>query len=264
MFVSIEVTDFKNFKPNTHISSEEIESYKSNKERVLEDLKEYVLSDGNTLDGDLIQKHLFPQKEFDIFLSHSHEDEDKVIKLAISLEKRGFSVFVDSCLWGNVFQLLEAVDKEYCYNPCGSTYNYKKRNHSTSHVYMMLNIALHRMIDKCEVFLFLGTPNSSSLKNNIKGQKSLRSSWLLSELAFTKLVHRRTMFKLEGYDSVVASSQENLAQDELNFIYDQPNLDYEVNSEFLTKFLNKKCEKQVDLFKSLYAELEEIKNIRQY
>lgn len=41
-----------------------------------------------------IQKHLFPEVKADIFLSHAHADEDKVISLAVSLENMGFKVLL--------------------------------------------------------------------------------------------------------------------------------------------------------------------------
>jgi len=164
MFLSAEVTDFERFNPTEYISNDQIELYKSNKKEVLEDLKNYLLIDGNSLDGDEIQKHLFPEDNIDIFLSHSHGDADEVIKLAIILRNKGLKVFVDSCVWGNAFDLLKVIDNKYCRNYDDSAYDYDKRNYSTSHVYMMLNTALHKMIDRCEMFLFLGTPNSVSVK----------------------------------------------------------------------------------------------------
>lgn len=63
------------------------------KKKVLDDLKNYLLTDGNSLDGDEIQRHLFPSTDIDIFLSHSHGDEDDVIKLAIILEKKRVESF---------------------------------------------------------------------------------------------------------------------------------------------------------------------------
>ena len=88
MFLSAEVTDFQLFNPSQDIDDSEIRLYKSQKKEVLNDLKNYLLIDGNSLDGDEIQKHLFPQDDIDIFLSHSHGDADQVIKLAILLEKK--------------------------------------------------------------------------------------------------------------------------------------------------------------------------------
>jgi hypothetical protein len=50
---------------------------------------------------DKISENLFLDIKPDIFLSHSHADEDDVIRLAILIEKElNLSVFIDSCVWG--------------------------------------------------------------------------------------------------------------------------------------------------------------------
>ncbi|MBF7699274.1 toll/interleukin-1 receptor domain-containing protein [Acinetobacter pollinis] len=259
MYLSIEVTNFEDFDPRINISNEEIEKYKSKKKEALSNLKDYLLDDGNTLDGDKIQEHLFPETNVDIFLSHSHGDETEVIKLAILLERKGFSVFIDSCIWGNAFDLLEVIDKKYCYNTCGTTYNYQKRNYSTSHVYMMLNTALHKMIDKCEVFLFLGTPNSTSLKSSIhsQAQESLKSPWILSEFTFAKFVRRNSYFNYDEQKIVAKSLESMVIMDSLQVEYDKPKLDYEITGTALSNLLSRiqPSHRKIVLFKSLYSDL---------
>lgn len=257
MFLSAEVTDFENFNPTEYISNSQIELYKSNKKEVLEDLKSYLLIDGNSLDGDEIQKHLFPEDDIDIFLSHSHGDADEVIKLAIILEKKGLKVFVDSCVWGNAFDLLKAIDKKYCRNHDDSAYDYDKRNYSTSHVYMMLNTALHKMIDKCEMFLFLGTPNSVTVKNGIKNQESLKSPWIFSELAFIQHVRRKSAFNRQLLDSVTASleSKQIIMDSKLEVHYEKPKLDYKINSQTLESILKSSYTGNSEILKRLYSKL---------
>ena len=256
MFLSAEVTDFDQFNPTINILSSEIASYKSNKKKVLDDLKNYLLTDGNSLDGDEIQRHLFPSTDIDIFLSHSHGDEDDVIKLAIILEKKGLKVFVDSCVWGNAFDLLKVIDKKYCRNDDDSAFDYNKRNYSTSHVYMLLNTALHKMIDNCEMFLFLGTPNSVSVKNGIENQKSLKSPWIFSELAFIQHVRRKSKFRHEIKKSVTAGLESaQIIMDSLQVHYDQPKLDYRINSKTLENILRSTTSGNSEMIKALYAQL---------
>lgn len=257
MFLSAEVTDFERFNPTEYISKNQIELYKSNKKEVLEDLKNYLLIDGNSLDGDEIQKHLFPEDNIDIFLSHSHGDADEVIKLAIILEKKGLKVFVDSCVWGNAFDLLKVIDKKYCRNHDDSAYDYDKRNYSTSHVYMMLNTALHKMIDRCEMFLFLGTPNSVSVKNGIKNQESLKSPWIFSELAFIQHVRRKSVFNHQLRESVTASLENRhiIMDSQLEVHYEKPKLDYRINSQTLEAILRNTYSSNSEIFKTLYGRL---------
>lgn len=258
MFLSIEITDFQKFNPPEYIDYKEIKLYRNQKKEVLNDLKNYLMIDGNSLDGDEIQKYLFPEEQVDVFLSHSHGDADEVIRLAIILENRGLKVFVDSCVWGNAFDLLKVIDNEYCLNANYSAYDYDKRNHSTSHAYMMLNTALHRMIDKCEVFLFLGTPNSLSVKDGIRNEQSLKSPWIFSELAFIQHVRRKSSYKsksqqvikesLEGRDIMMDSS--------LTVHYVKPKLDHKINTQTLENLLKKNYSNNMQLFQSLYNDLE--------
>lgn len=254
MYLSAEVTDFENFSPTSYVGQTEIQSYKANKKEVLKDLKNYLLNDGNSLDGDEIQKHLFPETDVDIFLSHSHGDENDIIKLAILLERKGFNVFIDSCVWANSFDLLKVIDQKYCRNSDDSAYDYDKRNYSTSHVYMILNTALHKMIDRCEVFLFLGTPKSTTVKNGIENQKALNSPWIFSELAFSQHVRRKSSFNTDIFNSVTASLESRqFIMDSLQVQYDQPELDYKIKSETLNRFLNGVYTERTHSFTSLYS-----------
>ena len=257
MFISVEVTDFNNFSSPEYISNDAVERYKSQEKKALNDLSEYLLDSTNTLDGDKIQEHLFPNKEVDIFLSHSHADADAVIKLAITLERKGLNVFIDSCVWGNAFDLLKDIDNKYCYDSYAGNYSYEKRNRSTSHAYMMLNTALHRMIDNCEVFLFLGTPNSVSVEQGIKEEESLRSPWILSELALVQHIRIKTRYerKLKSLTESIGLESRQQIGDSFDIAYTKPNLGYKINSEFLRQLLSMNYSTNVSFFETLYQSL---------
>jgi hypothetical protein len=68
-----------------------------------------------------------------------------------------------------------------------STYNYKKRNYSTSHVHMMLSTALSMMIDKTECLFFLNTPSSISSSEVVS---KTESPWIYSEIAITQIIRQ--------------------------------------------------------------------------
>lgn len=104
------------------------------------------------IDGTKLQENWFPTKhKFNVFLSHSHNDKQLAIALAGFLkDKLGLNAFIDSCLWGYSNDLLKEIDQRYCRHRNGVSFDYNKRNYSTSHVHMMLSIALSRMIDNCE------------------------------------------------------------------------------------------------------------------
>lgn len=254
MYRSIEVTDFHLFSPPANVTDSDVMLYKTRKKEALNDLKDYLLVDGNSLDGSEIQKNLFPEDDVDIFLSHSHSDADEAIKLAIALERKGLKVFIDSCVWDNAFDLLKVIDDQYCRNFDNSMYDYNKRNHSTSHAYMMLNTALHKMIDRCEIFLFLGTPNSISVKDGIKNQESLKSPWIFSELAFIQHVRRRSSIEFTSLTESL-ENREKMTMDSLEVHYDKPSLDYKIKSRTLENLLAGYYSGSKLVLQSLYSQL---------
>ncbi|MCK9457830.1 MAG: hypothetical protein M0R31_11120 [Candidatus Riflebacteria bacterium] len=142
------------------------------------------------IDGSRLQEHWFPQIKTDIFLSHSHRDESIAIGLAGWLnEQFDLNLFIDSCVWGYADDLLKLIDDDYCVNPGSNTYSYQKRNGSTSHVHMMLNTALSKMIDNSECLFFLNTPNSITSEEAITKTKS---PWLYSEIAISEIMRYKT------------------------------------------------------------------------
>lgn len=150
----------------------------------------FILNNGK-LDGSIMQANWFPQIEADIFISHSHQDEDLAIVLSEWLfQKFGLTAFIDSCIWGYSNKLLKIIDDKYCLNSDGKVYNYTKRNYSTSHIHMMLSTALMMMIDNAECIFFLNTPNSINMGDIIS---KTESPWIYSEISITQLIRRKPL-----------------------------------------------------------------------
>jgi len=166
--------------------------HRANKELVREKLESFKDKDGNLVASGIIA-NWFPPVNADIFLSHSHKDEDAVIGLSGFLkEELGLTSFIDSCIWGYSADLLRLIDDDYCYQPASRTYNYSKRNRSTSHVHMMLSTALSKMIYSCECVMFVNTPDSISPQEYIEGGGTTDSPWIYSEISMTNLVQKRS------------------------------------------------------------------------
>lgn len=175
--------DFEAFK------EEGSESSSSQKTSIVETIKSFVRNDGS-LDGSMMQANWFPQIEADIFISHSHKDEDLALALAGWLkENLELTAFIDSCVWGYANDLLKMIDNKYCYQKATKTYSYQKRNYSTSHVHMMLSVVLTQMIDNTECLFFLNTPNSITPDTIIN---QTESPWIYSEIAATRLIRKRS------------------------------------------------------------------------
>jgi hypothetical protein len=107
------------------------------------------------VNGTKLSEHWFPTVKADIFISHSHTDEDEALRCASWLKDTfELDAFIDSSVWGYADDLLKQIDNDYCLNQGGETYSYEKRNGSTSHVHMMLATALSEMIDRTECVFF--------------------------------------------------------------------------------------------------------------
>jgi hypothetical protein len=158
-------------------------------EQVKIELEKY-LSPNGSINGDLIEKDWFPQLEFDIFISHSHADE----QLAISLSKWiyntfGLIAFVDSVVWGQSDKLLKTIDDKYSKIGNKPTYDYNIRNKSTSYVHIILTMALAKLIDKTECLFLLNTPNVSKTSDVIKSPQT-HSPWLYFEMGISSLLSK--------------------------------------------------------------------------
>ena len=187
---------YKGYNVDFNISSNDLmkwkakgkELYANSLAEIQPSLKNYISIDGR-LDGATMQEDWFPQVNADIFLSHSHRDEDKAMAFAGWLYYCfGLKAFIDSQIWGYSNDLLKEIDKKYCYKPESRTYDYDLRNESTSHVHMMLLVALTKMMDKTECLFFLNTENSITVSETIQKTKS---PWIFSEIALSQIVRKQ-------------------------------------------------------------------------
>ena len=231
--------------------------FKEQKSTVRSQLSSYVLDEG-ILDASRIEEEWFPSIDADIFISHSHNDQDLAIGLAGWLyEIFGISSFIDSCVWGYADNLIKIIDERYCVNErtqdgSSDTFDYNKRNQSTAHVHMILNAALHKMIDKTECLLFLNTPNSLLIDNVITGSATA-SPWIYSELTFSRLCRKK---KLSAYRQL-------LSHDSIHE-YAQLNVKYDVclshlvelnGSDLLKIWMYSKQKKPLEALDDLYSNL---------
>lgn len=149
----------------------------------------FLKDKGCILDAAKIQSDWFPNIKAEVFVSHSHSDEKLAIAFAGWLNYNfGLKSFVDSCLWGYCDELLEKIDRIFCSKDGRPPYDYKSRNASTSIVHMILMNALTKMMDKTECLIFLNTPNSIVLRDDIS-QKTY-SPWIFSEIETSRYIRK--------------------------------------------------------------------------
>jgi len=165
-----------------------IQLMETNASSVIPTLESFLRADGS-LDGEMISRNWFPQITADAFICHSHDDEEIAISLAGWLnETFGLESFIDSCIWGYADDLLLEIDNSYCRNEDHRTYNYRKRNRSTSHVHAMLSTALAMMIDKTECAILVNTPKSITSREAIRQTKS---PWIFTEVNILRTIQQK-------------------------------------------------------------------------
>ena len=185
---------FHNNELNKHLESGK-KIYSKHKEEAKKNLKEFIYNNGN-IDGTSMKNNWFQIEKVDIFISHSHQDINKVQAFAGWLyDQFELTAFIDSCVWGYCDELLKQLDDKYCKNKTNENYNYDLRNYTTSHVHIMLSTALAAMIDKTECIMFYNTPNAILLSNDLNEIKSEKkkvtlSPWIYYELAMTSLIRK--------------------------------------------------------------------------
>jgi hypothetical protein len=190
------------------------------------------LLDENIIDGSATQRNWFPNIKADIFLSHSHKDLDYAKNLAGFIKNKfKLDVFIDSNIWGNSENLLKLIDDEHCYNKKTKNYDYKTRNFSTSHVHMMLSVALADMINKTECLMFLDTPNSVIAKDTIN---QTESPWIYNELFLSSII--------QIDDKLIRSRTELFSANEdreLKNLNESLNIRYDLSVDHLVKLSGK-------------------------
>ena len=144
------------------------------------------------IDGTRLQEEWFPQDigHFDVFISHSHRDLKLVKQFSFWLHKNlGLRCFVDSVFWKYSDKLLEKIDHEYSryYDKAARKYMYYygKRNVTTSNVHCMLTMALMKMMECCELVIFIDSNNSIKYEND---SKKTSSPWIYEEIEMANML----------------------------------------------------------------------------
>jgi len=151
------------------------------------DIVTAVIGKNGVLDGSKLQSLNFPslRDNYDVFISYSHNDKDFALYLVSYLQRIcRLNCFLDSTVWHSADKLLKRIDDMYCQNEDGNSYNYTKRNFSTSHVHAMLSMAMHDIINRSECCIVLNSENSFTLQEGI--DNATFSPWLYEEVTLMK------------------------------------------------------------------------------
>lgn len=151
------------------------------------------------IDGDKLKQKWFPTHDYEVFISHSHNDLDIAKRVANFLAKEiGLKSFVDSDIWGSADDLLKEIDNRYCKIPNSRSYRYKKRNLSASHVYLLLSSAIMEVMNSAACVIFINSPNSISHIEAIDDETL--SPWISFEISLANMLLLQRQAIVEGAD----------------------------------------------------------------
>lgn len=158
------------------------------------------LLDKDVIDGNELQNTLFNIKDVDVFISYSHKDTDVAKRLASLLkDKCKLEVFLDCEAWACADDCLRNLDKHFCLQDDGN-YSYEKRNKTTSHVHVMLSLAIFKQIEHSRFIFFLNTSSSvPTVKDTMTNL--VESPWIYEEIVFAD-----SLIKKKLYESFVEDS----------------------------------------------------------
>lgn len=169
---------------------------------------EYLLESINPeLSGKIIAKEWFPQQDCDIFISHSHADQEIAKELAIKLDARyNLNVFIDSEVWKYKKELVQELQDKYG----------QDADRSADNANYLLASALTHMIDNTECFIFMESEQSvitkSHLGINVINKKTTYSPWIAHEIDMVNLLPIREPRRLSVRDFNCYNLNETMSQ----------------------------------------------------
>lgn len=192
-------------------------------------LNEYI--DNKIVNGSKIQEDWFPQVNTDIFLSHSSIDKNLVNAIAGWLNDTfRLKCFIDSNVWCYAGKIADKLNDKFTKKRIdgdgGTIYDHQDCQKVSEHVNTMLNIALQKMIDKCESVFLINTENSIHIDSNDTSIDLTYSPWIYSELVCSEIVRKKPLYlyryNRELYHSYNESKEFAAKDDTLTISYDAP------------------------------------------
>ena len=151
------------------------------------ELRRLVKGESGIIDGGRLRNFVFPTDNYDVFISHSHDDLEKAKQFAAWLEEKyNYRVFLDSFVWNSADGLLREIDNLYCKQRNG-LYNYHRRNYSTAHIHTMLSMSIMEIIKRSKVGILIDSHHSINLvRLRNSNQAKTLSPWIYQEIMFMR------------------------------------------------------------------------------
>ena len=175
-------------------------------------VKEIILH--NHINAKELEKALFPVPKNVIFISHLHEDVDyaRQVRNKIQTSVNGrFQCFIDSDVWGNVYAVIEYLASRITAKK--RTISFEEYDDISKNMYMILSLALQRVISECFLFVFVPPAEGDGKYPNIF---NTYSPWVCQELFSSSLFPSREILT----ENMIKSGE--FKRPEIQFTYDAP------------------------------------------
>ena len=169
------------------------------------------------LNGQRIMDDWFGQVKSDVFISHSHRDDEDVHGLSGWLYQNfGLVSFIDADVWGYCDDLIKDMDQSYSIK--NGKLDYSSVRESTAHVHVMLMSALTKMINQTECLIFLDSDQSISARDTVY---KTRSPWIYNELLISSMIRPQNINRksVRVQDSRILFEQRTFSATEMKIDY---------------------------------------------
>ena len=192
---SLNFTEKEQLSLDTYFKSKKILPIAKKDKRIREvDIKKLINS-GHDLDAKVILDIVSPAGDFDVFISHYHENEDIALKIAATLRAQGFKPFVDSQYWLHFDDVANELNKLHLHKDKengSDLYDHSKTKMIQKHCDVLLLSALFQVMSKCKYLIFISPPEKMLgierySKYETKNPKTY-SPWIYWELIFVALL----------------------------------------------------------------------------
>lgn len=173
------------------------------KAETLEHALQYCIpmEEGCSLDAEKFSNALFPVPERVVFISHAHEnaEEAKALKNYLEYKNSDIQCFIDSEVWGNVYDALSRLQTRFGWRESGLKID--PCNEIARNLFLILSMALTKAIWNCLAFVYL------PVEGEDMNDTFINSPWIAQELLASSMFPEfNDYFIKESRETVKASS----------------------------------------------------------
>lgn len=159
------------------------------------------MEEGCSLDAEKFSNALFPVPERVVFISHAHENAEEAKALKNYLEDKNSDIqcFIDSEVWGNVYDALRSLQTRFGWRESGLEID--PCNEIARNLFLILSMALTKAIWNCLAFVYL------PVEGEDMNDTFINSPWIAQELLASSMFPEfNDYFIKESRETVKASS----------------------------------------------------------